>query len=131
MYVYFFKIKDQPMFKIGITSIHPEARLKDVQTGNPYVVYVHKYVFCGRMAASVESRLHERFKEYRQMGEWFHIEESVIDKIIANIELVFKRDNNDEDSSLLDEMEYLSDQIEKLSLQLNKLELAALDSIIK
>lgn len=53
--------------KVGI-ALHPEQRLRELQTGSPVPLALVGVFPAGR---AVESLLHETFKEHRLHGEWY------------------------------------------------------------
>ena len=53
--------------KIGF-STDPIQRLEQLQTGNPFWLYLHAVIEGCR---DVENKWHKRFSEYRVSGEWF------------------------------------------------------------
>jgi len=74
-------------FKIG-ESINPIERCKTLQTGNKRRLIIYKTVFCGTKPAAqtLESTIHERFKERRLHGEWYTISRQEVDMLILEIE---------------------------------------------
>jgi hypothetical protein len=58
--------------KIGVSK-HPEKRLKDLQTSNPYrLKLIGKHMAQNERAAyAIEKKTHKAFKKYRRSGEWF------------------------------------------------------------
>ena len=42
--VYFFKVGDKELFKIGKTTVDPEKRLKAVSTGSAYPLEIYKLI---------------------------------------------------------------------------------------
>lgn len=69
--------------KIGFTSKNPFARMKDLQTGCPFVMEMLGYIL-GNMEH--ESELHRVLAEYRQTGEWFEYSDYV--RQIINSEML-------------------------------------------
>lgn len=70
-YIYF--IRDGlAHIKIGITN-NVKKRLDALQTANPMKLeyFFGMHVKTQRDALDIESELHEKFKDYRLMGEWF------------------------------------------------------------
>jgi len=67
--VYLIGSPDSPLVKIGWTD-NPERRLRHLQTGSPVPLKILA-VFEG--GAIVEAKLHCRFAEKRQHGEWFDL----------------------------------------------------------
>ncbi|MFD3937832.1 GIY-YIG nuclease family protein [Streptomyces sp. NPDC058611] len=66
-YVYVIGSSGSTHVKIG-TSVSPEKRLKELQTGNPGRLEV---LWCTPGGRDLESALHKVFDEYRMEGEWF------------------------------------------------------------
>ncbi|MGW6941402.1 GIY-YIG nuclease family protein [Streptomyces xanthophaeus] len=66
-YVYVIGSAGSTRVKIG-TSVSPEKRLKELQTGNPDRLEVLWHTPGGR---ELEAQLHQVFAEYRGEGEWF------------------------------------------------------------
>lgn len=65
--------------KIGITG-NMKARLAQIQTGNPLKIEVLcTYESTHLKAKELEYLLHEYFKDFRESGEWFRINESAED----------------------------------------------------
>jgi predicted GIY-YIG superfamily endonuclease len=60
--------------KIGVAR-NPQRRLETMQTGNPYVIKILALFPLNSRAEAFayESELHNRFREYRYIGEWFHM----------------------------------------------------------
>lgn len=57
--------------KIGY-SIHPEKRLKKLQTGNPDVLILHyKFEIDTEKARLFEQNFHKQYNYKRLRGEWF------------------------------------------------------------
>ncbi|MFB7467285.1 GIY-YIG nuclease family protein [Streptomyces sp. NPDC056224] len=70
-YVYVIGSSGSAHVKIG-TSISPEKRLKELQTGNPGRL---ELLWCTPGGRDLESALHKVFDEYRTEGEWFDFRE--------------------------------------------------------
>lgn len=64
---------DGSLYKIG-TSKHPEQRLKELKTANPYIELI-----CFGYGVS-EKYLHEMFFQKRRKGEWFDLSDSNLQK---------------------------------------------------
>jgi hypothetical protein len=60
-------MKAGPFVKIG-KSINPMARVKELQTGCPYVIDIVHVI-----QADMEQKMHHIFHEYRRNGEWFNL----------------------------------------------------------
>jgi hypothetical protein len=80
-YMYFIRSGDTNRFKIGITKRHPKKRMVNLQTGNPELLTLHRYIKCGDSRA-YEAYLHECFKEKNIRGEWYNMTEGEIDDLI-------------------------------------------------
>ncbi|MFC9581595.1 GIY-YIG nuclease family protein [Streptomyces yangpuensis] len=66
-YVYVIGSAGSTRVKIG-TSVSPEKRLKELQTGNPDRLEV---LWCTPGGRELEATLHQAFADYRVEGEWF------------------------------------------------------------
>ena len=64
--IYFFQAGDA--VKIGYTKLGLEARLAQLQPGNPEPLRVLGWIQAPR---SRESEIHDLFKDHRLIGEWF------------------------------------------------------------
>jgi hypothetical protein len=58
---------DTGQLKVGI-ALHPQQRLKELQTGSPVPLRLLGTIPGGR---AVEKLLHDTFKEHRLQGEWY------------------------------------------------------------
>lgn len=68
--------------KIGFTTDPTiEARLKDLQTGNPFPL---KILGAVRGKAELERVLHQKYRNRRLMGEWFKLSRSEVDRLISS-----------------------------------------------
>lgn len=63
-----FEKADRDFFKIGFTLSDPEARVMDLQTGNPEPLHVEWKSFGDR---ETERLIKECFSNFRVRGEWF------------------------------------------------------------
>ena len=77
--VYLLHAEDTKRYKIGTTSSTVERRLKELQTGCPFKLRPVKSVVGG---LSQESKIHDKFKEYRKQGEWFEFNGHVKRKVM-------------------------------------------------
>lgn len=66
--VYFVQAGDGGPIKIGWTGGDPKARMRDLQTGNPYPLSMLGHV---PGSGADETDLHEQFRHLRMVGEWF------------------------------------------------------------
>jgi len=73
MKTYVYLIHAGGFLKIGVAK-NPEARLKTMQTGNPYKLRIMALIpFESRLQAfGYEKELHGRFKAHHYTGEWFN-----------------------------------------------------------
>ncbi|MEM8675027.1 MAG: GIY-YIG nuclease family protein [Cyanobacteria bacterium P01_G01_bin.67] len=58
--------------KIGKTSKHPAYRLKELQTGNGTKLELLHFYESDQMSKE-ESNLHDKYAQYRTIGEWFEL----------------------------------------------------------
>lgn len=66
--VYFVRAGEDGHIKIGFTASKPSERIANLQTGNP-VPLILVAVVPGEPI--LERQLHQRFAQYRGIGEWF------------------------------------------------------------
>ena len=89
--VYFFKVGDKELFKIGKTTGDPEKRLKAVSTGSAYPLEIFKLIE-HEAHSKLEVFLHKYFKDDRaENGEFFFIPLSQIEDRIENALLAFEK----------------------------------------
>lgn len=69
-FVYFIGNSEKNICKIGF-SYSPSKRLKELQTGNPFPLFIFKTVK-GDML--MECIFHKIYRQYHTQGEWFKIE---------------------------------------------------------
>lgn len=68
-FVYFVINEKHEFCKIGY-SIDPQKRLKGIQTGCPFPVFIKKVI---GGTPSLEKKFHKHFQRQRSSGEWFYI----------------------------------------------------------
>ena len=75
-------LKAGPFIKIGVAKSITN-RLKQVQTGNPYVVEVARtYVLNSEeKARAIEAALHAKYASYKAAGEWFTADITMLEYI--------------------------------------------------
>jgi len=73
--IYFIGNIEHNIVKIGYTQ-YKDQRIKTLQTACPYELILFK---CIDGNEKEEHMLHERFKLYRKKGEWFALDQSIID----------------------------------------------------
>ncbi|REF72369.1 GIY-YIG nuclease family protein [Paracoccus versutus] len=83
-YVYVIAAEGDCHTKIGI-AYQPEKRLRQIQTGNPYFLYIARQ--WGPMprsqAEKMEVRLHEFFGDFSIRGEWFFVNADEISAFVS------------------------------------------------
>lgn len=57
-------------YKIGVTKGNPQKRLKKLQTGNSCKLLI-KYLYECEYPFRLESMLHNHYKEYQELNEWY------------------------------------------------------------
>jgi hypothetical protein len=67
--VYLLKNTSNDEYKIGI-SVHPQKRLKEVQTGNASEIIICN-IYESEYANKIEKALHSHYSYVKKMGEWF------------------------------------------------------------
>ncbi len=93
--VYFFKVGDKELFKIGKTTGDPEKRLKAVSTGSAYSLEIFKLIE-HEQHSQLEIFLHKFFKEDRaENGEFFFIPLSKFDNRVENALQAFEKLQNE------------------------------------
>lgn len=76
-YVYLIEDSSNWLYKIGVTKHNPISRLKKLQTGNPNTLklitqFETPYPF------RLESILHNRYKRYQVLNEWYELPLDVV-----------------------------------------------------
>lgn len=66
-------------YKIGVTKGDPQTRLKKLQTGNTCKLEL-KYLYECEYPFRLESMLHNHYKEYQELNEWYGLPD--IDKFL-------------------------------------------------
>lgn len=79
--IYIIRAAGTDLFKVGYTSRHPEARLKELQTGCPHPI---KVVHIMEGSLEEEGRLHEILGAYRVSGEWFKLNYERLFSVVVN-----------------------------------------------
>lgn len=82
-YVYLIEDNYNNTYKIGVTKGDPNTRLKKLQTGNTCELSI-KYLYKCEYPFRLETMLHNHYKEYRELNEWYGLPEidSFLDKCI-------------------------------------------------
>lgn len=89
MYVYLLETEGFDFFKIGITG-NLDKRLSTIQTHCPFKVNYKCYTL-SEMPQAFETELHLEFSDYRIQGEWFKLNEELLEKCVDKI----KHHNNE------------------------------------
>ncbi len=71
-FIYFIYDFQTKRTKIGKTSKHPAYRLKELQTGNSTKLELLHFYESNQMSEE-ESKLHNKYCQYRTIGEWFEL----------------------------------------------------------
>jgi len=90
--IYFIKERDvitdvlSSYVKIGLVRAADERvsedRLRDIQTGNPRILYVHDIVKT-HCVSTVERMMHRKFATKMVLGEWFKLSDSKLEIVIS------------------------------------------------
>ena len=69
---YIYSITNGNYYKIGWAK-DVEKRLKQLQTGNPLPLKIHKKIECSCVAQAMmrERQIHKSARKHRILGEWF------------------------------------------------------------
>ena len=79
-----YAVRVQEFIKIGFTGRGTDQRMKEMQTGNPYVL---ELIGCADGSMEAETAIHRLLKPYNVRGEWFTDHPDVldvVDKIVNN-----------------------------------------------
>lgn len=71
MKIYLIKEQDTNYYKIGITSLPIEKRIKQLQTGNAH--HITLIDFYETKYKKVEQFVHGKFMHFKVKGEWFDL----------------------------------------------------------
>lgn len=77
-YVYVLKA-DNGLYKIG-KSKDPSGRIKSLYTASPAKLEIYR-IFLSSDYHAAEEALHEEFKDYREVGEWFRLPQVELDSL--------------------------------------------------
>ena len=69
------------IIKIGV-SIHPEERLKELQTGNHNKLIILRTIKCPDYK-TLEKNLHQKYKSWNMHGEWFEFTKNEYNECVA------------------------------------------------
>lgn len=76
-YVYLIEDSSNWLYKIGVTKHNPVLRLKKLQTGNPNTLKLISQ-FETPYPFRLESILHNRYKQYQVLNEWYELPLDVV-----------------------------------------------------
>lgn len=79
--VYLLKNPELLHYKIGVTVNSVESRLINIQTGNSIEIEIIQ-TFQSPHFRKIETMLHRRFSHLRLNGEWFELDDSIIENFI-------------------------------------------------
>lgn len=79
-FLYFVKAHGN-LFKIGVTKKSPLKRLPMIQTGCPYKIELHAALYYEDRWQR-EREFHRWLAPYRTQGEWYEIDESILEELI-------------------------------------------------
>lgn len=80
--IYVLRGRGTNFFKIGRTSQSIESRIQQLQTGCPFEIEVYA-TFPTFWPAEMEKFLHAYLSEFRTSGEWFNVEQEILDSALA------------------------------------------------
>jgi len=80
-YVYFIQAEDRNIFKIGFSKNHPRTRIRSLQNGSPYDLYL-RYFFYSIDCKSAEDKVHKYLEDTPKKREWFFISPAQLVKAI-------------------------------------------------
>lgn len=118
MYVYI--IQSQKYFKIGITK-NPKQRLKTFQkTLMPYDFNIIALKECQEEQCRVlEKEIHKKYNKYNYRGEWFVIDEKILNEIIILFSFKYIKQPNFSHKTEENIIESLNKDIERITIEKN------------
>ena len=69
------------LYKIGVTTRSMKNRIKDLQTGNPYIISLVFHKACINYI-DMEKYFHNKFADKRLVGEWFALDKKDIEYVM-------------------------------------------------
>ena len=81
-FLYFIKVKEDDLFKVGHTRKSPLRRLPMIQTGCPYEIELHMAVHF-RDCHKKEREFHGLLAQYNTHGEWYEIDTRAIEELVT------------------------------------------------
>jgi len=119
--IYFFKVGDKELFKIGKTSGDVDKRLKAVSTGSAYTLEVYK-TFEHESYSKLERYIHDFFDDSRaDNGEFFYIPLDELDLKLD--EAVKSFEKLERDKSLIEELKNITNKDVMLDTDLETVEI--------
>lgn len=82
-------VKSKNHYKIGVTKKSIDSRIKQLQTGSPYKIYLIKKWELNEIY-ELERKMHKEFKVNNSIGEWFLFKEDKLDEVISIIDREYK-----------------------------------------
>lgn len=71
-YIYFIQAEDRNIFKIGYSRNNPKNRIKVLQNGSPYDLYLRHYFYTIDCVVA-EEKIHKHLSKYPSNREWFFV----------------------------------------------------------
>lgn len=87
--VYLIQNSDDNLYKIGVTKGDANIRLRKLQTGNPHQLKLIS-TFQTKYPFRLESMLHNKFRMYQVLNEWYDLPE----EFVKNFSNECERSNN-------------------------------------
>lgn len=87
--VYLIQNNDDNLYKIGVTKGDANVRLQKLQTGNPHQLKLIS-TFQTKYPFRLESMLHNKFRMYQVLNEWYDLPE----EFVKNFTNECERSNN-------------------------------------
>lgn len=84
-YLYFIHQGSSDLYKVGCSK-HPLQRLSELQTANPEVLSLIASFDCHRCN---EKYYHNKYQNYRVLGEWFRFSDSELSEIIRSLTIEY------------------------------------------
>lgn len=77
-YVYLIEDENNLTYKIGVTRLANSNRIKKLQTGNSTKLKL-KYLYKTEYPFRLETMIHQRFKQYNILNEWFELPKNIVE----------------------------------------------------
>jgi hypothetical protein len=79
VYIISSEFNEKKFYKIGFTKRPVDIRIKELKTGNASDLEIVN-IFKSKWGTKIESLLHRDFKKYRLNGEWFDLNEDLVNR---------------------------------------------------